>query len=154
MSYSCISQRVAHNAVNTKGDECNDKRDSDDFVLMQIFRDHKQRWQQPWQLYSMTCSSLQIIVLSCWHLHELVMELSHVKHSVEQRKMVSVTDFKKTWHWTVNRDNQTFMGVYLNMVHFISFYCKTKVFWKLLIFIFTAVWSGSCFVGPMHRELL
>jgi len=36
----------------------------------------------------------------------------------------------------MNRDNQTFVDVYLNMVHFISSYCKTKVFWKLLMFIF------------------
>jgi len=44
MSYhSCISQRDAHNVVSKKGDECNDKSDSDDFVLMQILWDHKQR---------------------------------------------------------------------------------------------------------------
>ena len=52
----------------------------------------------------MTFSSLRIIVLSFWHLHELVMELSHVEHSVEQRKMVSVTDCKK--NLALNREQR------------------------------------------------
>jgi hypothetical protein len=56
----------------------------------------------------------------------------------------------------MNRDNQTFMGIYLNMVHFISFYFKTKVFLEIVnIYLHVqSVWSGSCFVGPIQRELL
>jgi len=53
----------------------------------------------------------------------------------------------------MNRDNQTLTGVYLNMVHFISFYCKTKVFWKLLKFIFKCKAYGvaPAVLGP-YRE--
>jgi hypothetical protein len=48
--------------INEEDDECSDNDHSNNFLIIQIYWDHKQRWRQHWQLFFMTSSNLQIIV--------------------------------------------------------------------------------------------